>query len=114
MNEWPLALRRVLAISLFLLLVACLGIYAIAPWIEQISQRQTRVEMLQRQLQGNQHLLANESAIDEQLTRVEQLSDEQALLFASTKPALAAADLRELIGEVVADSGGRRPVAWSG
>ena len=107
MNEWPLTLRRVLAISLFLLLVACLGIYAVAPWIEQISQRQTRVEMLQRQLQGNQNLLANERAIDDELERLGQLSGEQGLLFSSTKPALAAADLRESIGEIVADSGGQ-------
>ncbi|MBQ0719464.1 MAG: hypothetical protein KBT88_03080 [Gammaproteobacteria bacterium] len=107
MNELPLALRRLIAVSLLLLIVACLGVYAAAPWFEQITQRQTRVEMLQRQLLGNQTLLANESAIDDELTRIEQLSDEQALLFASTKRALAAADLRELIGEIVADSGGQ-------
>lgn len=107
MNELPLALRRLIAIGLLLLLVALLGIYGVAPWLGQIMQRQTRVEMLQRQLQGNQNLLANESVIDGQLTRIEQLSGEQALLFASTKPAIAAADLRELIGEVVADSGGQ-------
>ncbi len=107
MNELPLALRRLIAIGLLLLLVALLGSYGVAPWLEHLMQRQTRVEMLQRQLQGNQNLLANESLIDEQLTRIEQLSGEQALLFTSTKPALAAADLRELIGEVVADSGGQ-------
>jgi len=107
MNELPLALRRLIAIGLLLLLVALLGSYGVAPWLEHLMQRQTRVEMLQRQLQGNQNLLANESLIDEQLTRIEQLSGEQALLFASTKPALAAADLRELIGDVVADSGGQ-------
>ncbi len=107
MNELPLSLRRLIAISLLLLLFAFIGIYGAAPWFEHIKQRQTRVEMLQRQLLGNQTLLANESAIDEELARIELLSGEQALLFSSTKPALAAADLRELIGEVVADSGGQ-------
>jgi general secretion pathway protein M len=107
MNELPLSLRRLIAISLLLLLFAFIGIYGTAPWFEHIKQRQTRVEMLQRQLLGNQTLLANESAIDDELARIELLSGEQALLFSSTKPALAAADLRELIGEVVADSGGQ-------
>ena len=107
MNELPLSLRRLIAISLLLLLLALLGIYGVAPWVEHIQQRQTRVEMLQRQLLGNQTLLANESVIDDELARIELLSGEQALLFSSPKPALAAADLRELIGEVVADSGGQ-------
>lgn len=107
MNDLPLSLRRLIAISLLLMLLALLGIYGATPWFEQVNQRQTRVEMLQRQLLGNQTLLANESAIDDELARIELLSGEQALLFSSTKPALAAADLRELIGEVVADSGGQ-------
>ena len=107
MNEWPLALRRALAIGLLVLLVAGLGVYAMAPWLQQINQRQTRVEMLQRQVLGNRALLANEAAIDHELTRLDLLSGERALLFASSKPALAAADLRELMGEVIADSGGQ-------
>lgn len=107
MNDLPLFLRRLIAISLLLLLLAVLGIYGVAPWFEHIQQRQTRVEMLQRQLLGNQTLLANESVIDDELARIELLGGEQALLFSSPKPALAAADLRELIGEVVADSGGQ-------
>lgn len=107
MNELSLPLRRLIAISLLLLVFAFLGIYGVAPWFEHITQRQTRVEMLQRQLLGNQTLLANEGAIDDDLARIELLSGEQALLFSSPKPALAAADLREFIGEVVADSGGQ-------
>ncbi len=107
MNEWPLALRRTIAIGLLVLLVASLGVYAALPWLQQITQRQTRVEMLQRQLVGNRALLANEGVIDEELARLGLLSGEQALLFASSKPALAAADLREFMGEIVADSGGQ-------
>jgi len=107
MNELPLSLRRVIAVSLLLLLLALLGIYGLAPWLETIKQRQTRVEMLQRQLLGNQTLLANESVIDDELARIALLSGEQVLLFSSPKLALAAADLRELIGEVVAESGGQ-------
>jgi len=107
MSEWSLALRRSLAVSLLLLMLAVLGVYIAAPWIEQLGQRQTRVEMLQRQLQGNQNLLANESAIDDELSRIGLLSGEQALLYSSTKPALAAADLREFIGDIVVNSGGQ-------
>ena len=105
MTEWPLALRRVAALSVLLLLLLSLGIYAIVPWFGAIGQHQVRIEMLQRQLRGNQALLANESAIDDELTRLEQLSGAQTLLFTAAKPALAAADLRELIGEIVVDSG---------
>ncbi len=105
MNDWPLALRRTVAIGLLLLMMVFLGVYIAAPWVEQISQGQTRVEMLQRQWRGNQNLLANESAIDDELTRIDRLGGEQTLLYSSTKPALAAADLREFIGEVVAGSG---------
>ncbi|OUS12699.1 hypothetical protein A9Q89_04665 [Gammaproteobacteria bacterium 53_120_T64] len=107
MNEWPLALRRTVAIGLLVLLVASLGVYAALPWLHQITQRQTRVEMLQRQLMGNRALLANEGAIDEELVRLGLLSGDQALLFTASKPALAAADLREFMGEIVADSGGQ-------
>ena len=107
MNEWPLALRRSAAICLLVLVIAFLGVYVLRPWLEQISQRQTRVEMLQRQLLGNQALLANEGLIDDELSRLSERGGQQALLFSSTKPALAAADLREFISEVVADSGGQ-------
>lgn len=107
MNELPLAVRRLVAMTLLLLLLAFLGIYGMAPWFEHVKQRQTRVEMLQRQLQGNQTLLSNEGAIDDELASIDSLSGEQTLLFSSTKPALAAADLREFIGEVVTDSGGQ-------
>jgi len=107
MTEWSPALRRMLAIGLVLLLLLCLWAYGIGPWFEQITARQTRVEMLQRQLSGNRALLANEGLIDAELTRIRQTDGVQALLFPADKPALAAADLREFIGEVVLDSGGQ-------
>ncbi len=106
MNEWPLALRRVFALALLILLLACAWIYLAGPWLQQIELRQTRVEMLQRQLSGNRALLANEALIDKELRRLEQLGDDQALLFPATKSALAAADLRAFVGDIVLESGG--------
>lgn len=107
MADLPLALRRVIAIGLLLVLVTVLWIYLLGPWFEQVGIRQTRLDMLQRQLSGNQALLASEGAIDAQLLRLDQLRSGQALLFPGAKPALAAADLRELISKVISESGGQ-------
>ncbi|OUS16328.1 hypothetical protein A9Q88_07430 [Gammaproteobacteria bacterium 50_400_T64] len=107
MNEWPPVLRRIVAMSLLIVLLAGIVVYAVLPWYEQINLRQTRVDMLQRQLLSTKTLLSNESNIDDELTKIGRLSGDDSLLFSSTKVALAAADLREFIGEVVADSGGQ-------
>ena len=107
MAEWPIAARRAMALALVLITLLSFWAYFVGPWVEVVSSRQNRVDMLRRQLSGNQLLLANEKSIDSELASLGQLSAEHVLLFPGDKPAIAAAGLREFVSEMVAESGGQ-------
>ena len=107
MADWPLPARRALAVFLLILCLVSLWGCFIGPWVELVTFRQNRVEVLDRQLSGNQHLLTNEENIDADLASLNRLDGDDVLLFSGDKPAIAAAGLREFISQMVSESGGQ-------
>lgn len=107
MSNGSQTMRSAAALGLLLMVLLAAWLYLLRPWYHWQQSQGQRIEQLQRQQTANRALLAREVEIDAQIERIEALGDGESLLLEGDKPAIAAAKLRELISEVVADSGGQ-------
>lgn len=99
-------ISRFAAVGLLLLTLFGLLFYGLAPLVNAYSQRADEIAMQTRRLDTMRNLLANQNQVEEELKRLETLNREGEIFFKGAKPAIASAKLRELVSDMVKDSGG--------
>ncbi len=97
---------RFAAVGLLLLMVSGLVLYGLVPMVNAYSDRADQVAMQGKRLETMRNLLANQNQVEEGLKRLETLNNEGEIFFKGVKPAIASAKLRELVSDMVKDSGG--------
>ena len=106
MNSLSPEVSRFVAVSLLLLLVLSLVFYVIVPLTNGYSERAGDIAMLEKRLSTLRGLLANEVLVDTELKSLESINTSGDIFLKGDKAAIASANLREFVGNIVKQSGG--------
>lgn len=107
MNALSPSVSRFVAVALLLLAIFFVIFNLLVPMISYYSEQYDEVELANRQLNRFEFLIANEPVINEQLERIETMGEQGDLFLKGNKKAIASANLREFVNEVVSRSGGQ-------
>ena len=99
-------LRRLLAVVLLLALLAILLWGLLLPLLARWNEAGERREQLQGQLEVYRRMAASLAEQQAGLERLRREAPSEALYLSEVRPALAAADLQQRVGQLVAQSGG--------
>ena len=105
---------RFAALGLLIVVVMALFSYGLSPLTQGYIDRSDEAAMLNRRLSSLRKLLVNEAVVDEELVRLNLLSGlssnsfhkKSELFLDGSKAAIASANLREFVSDIVKQSGG--------
>lgn len=99
--------RQILAVALLLALLVLLLGGAVLPLGRHYLATAASLDSLEQQLEVYQRLAGQLPEQEQHLAELEQLDSVSQLLFQESRPALASASLQQLVGQLVAQSGGQ-------
>lgn len=99
--------RPLLAVALLLAVAAVILGGIVSPLLRHYWDRQEQVTALQHQLEIYRRLAAQLPGQRDNLAQLQQQDPVAPLLFQESRPALAAASLQQLVGQLVSQAGGQ-------
>ena len=110
MNQMSPPVSRFAALGLLIVVVIALFSYGLVPLTRGYIDRSDEAAMLNRRLSSLKQLLVNEAVVDDELVRLDSLSSssnkKSELFLEGSKAAIASANLREFVSDIVKKSGG--------
>ncbi|SDS39672.1 type II secretion system protein GspM [Pseudomonas oryzae] len=101
----PLRLRQLLAVAILVALVFLLLGVVVGPLLGQFRSGQEQIDDLEQRLAVYQRLIAELPAQEERLAELKRENPLSRLLLAESRPALAGAELQQLVGRLVGETG---------
>ncbi len=99
--------RQVLAVALLLMVIALLVGGIVQPLFRHYWSTEEQLSSLEQQLEVYQRLAKQLPEQEQRLAQLQQQDPAALLLFQEPRPALAAANLQQLVGQLVAQVGGQ-------
>lgn len=99
--------RQVLAVALLLAVIALLVGGIVQPLLRYYLSTEEEISSLEQQLEVYRRLARQLPEQEQRLAQLQQQDPAALLLFQESRPALAAANLQQLVGQLVAQVGGQ-------
>jgi general secretion pathway protein M len=106
MKQMSPQMSRFAAVGLLVVLILTLVFYGIMPLVQTYKSNADEVAILEKRLVTLRSMLANKSLVDNALERLDSMNTTGDVFLKGNKVAIASANLREFVSDVVKESGG--------
>lgn len=106
MKQMSPQVSRFAAVGLLVVLILTLFFYGIMPLVQAYKSNADEVAVLEKRLVTLRSMLANKALVDNALQRLDSMNTAGDVFLKGNKAAIASANLREFVNDVVKESGG--------
>ncbi len=106
MDKMSPQVSRFAAIGLLILSVWVLAFYVLTPLGQGYIDKADEISMLEKRLGTLRAMLANKALVQTELKRLDSLNESGDVFLKGSKEAIASANLREFVNDIVKESGG--------